>query len=149
MADRSDFETADRLARRRARIWPVLAIFFIAQQTAYFSHAGAGDRTVDHFRVSAWIACSIVLLIALLTGGGWLRRKQVRALLNDEGTRANRALALETGFIAAMTAAIGLYFFSLFEPLGGREAVHLLLSVGIGFAILRFAMLERRGLRGG
>ena len=60
MADRSDFETADRLARRRARIWPVLAIFFIAQQTAYFSHAGAGDRTVDHFRISAWIACSIV-----------------------------------------------------------------------------------------
>jgi hypothetical protein len=148
MTSRTDQEIADRLGRRRARMLPVLAIFFLMQQTAYFSRPDTG-RTVDHFRVSAWIVLSVVMLALLISGGAWFRPASVRALLEDEVTRAHRAKAFETGFIATMVAAIALYFFSLFEPLSGRDAVHLLLSVGIACALLRFGMLERRSHRDG
>lgn len=145
----SDIETAERLGRRRARMAPVLALFFLIQQSAYFANGWEGDRTVDHVRLSAWLAMSIVLLLGLTTGGFWFRSKAVRTLMNDEVTRANQADALKLGFIATMLAGIVLYFITLFEPVGGREAVHLLMTAGIAVALLRFGMLERRALRGG
>jgi len=148
MTSRTDQEMAERLSKRRARMLPVLAIFFLMQQTAYFSQPDTG-RVVDHFRVSAWIAMSVVMLAGLTSGGFWLRPASVRALLDDEVTRAHRAKSMEAGFIAAMVAAIALYFVTLFEPVSGREAIHLLLSVGIACALLRFAMLERRAHRDG
>ena len=49
----SDAEVADRLSRRRARTLPVLAVFFIIQQSAYWSNP-PGERLVDHVRLGAW-----------------------------------------------------------------------------------------------
>jgi hypothetical protein len=46
-----------------------------------------------------------------------------------------------------MAGAILLYVVDLFEPMTGRDAIHLLLTVGIAAALLRFGMLERRALR--
>lgn len=144
----TDIETADRLGRRRARMLPVLAILFLSQQAIYFSD-GDGMRTVDQVKVSAWLVLSVIMLLALTTGGFWFRPAPVRALLDDEGTRANRLEALRIGFLATMAGAISLYFVSLFEPLGGREAIHLLMTIGIATALLRFGYLERRDLRHG
>ncbi|MEO5493147.1 MAG: hypothetical protein ABIR08_03880 [Sphingomonas sp.] len=147
----TDTETADRLVRRRARMMPVLATVFVAQQASYWSgpHVDEGSRMVNHVAVSGWIALSTVLLILLSTGGGWFRSAQVRALANDESTRANRAEGFRVGFLATMVGAIALYVISLFEPVGGREAIHVLMTIGIAAALLRFGMLERRALRDG
>ena len=83
----SNAETAERLNRRRARMLPVLALFVLIQQAAYF---GSGDRlrTVDLVRNSAWIVLVAVILAGLLTGGFWFRSREVRELMNDEVTRA-------------------------------------------------------------
>lgn len=150
MDKRTDVEQAERLTRRRARMSPVLALVFVSQQISYFSTFGVdGSRPVDHVRVSAWLVLSVVLLLILATGGMWFRKASVRALANDESTLANRDNALKWGFVAAMAAGIGLYFVSLFEPLGGREAVHLIMTAGIALALVRFGMLERRSHRDG
>lgn len=150
MVQTEDIESADRLSRRRARMLPVLAILFIVQQASYFSaRIEDGARTVDHVKISAWLVMSVVLLIALMTGGSWFRSKAVRELLNDEVTRANRLEGLRAGFVATMAAAIAMYLLTLFEPVTGREAIHLLMTVGIAAALLRFGQLERRGHRGG
>ena len=147
----TDAETADRLVRRRARMMPALAMLFIAQQASYFSgtRMDEGNRLVNHIAISGWIAMSTVLLFGLATGGGWLRGAHVRALANDESTRANRADALGLGFVATMIGAIALYLLSLFEPLGVREAIHVLITIGLAAALLRFGMLERRALKDG
>jgi hypothetical protein len=147
MPTQTDIETADRLTRRRARMMPVLAIIFIAQQAAYFAEPDAAVRLVDHVKIAAWMLLSIVLLLALATGGFWLKPKGVRALMDDEVTRANRAEAFRLAFFTTMAAAILLYFLSLFETIEGREAVHLLTTVGIATALLRFGYLERRALK--
>ena len=145
----SDIETADRLSRSRARLLLVLAVIFLSQQASYFADAWEGDRTVGHIKIAAWLIFSILLLLVLTTGGFWFKPKAVRALMDDEVTRANRADALKLGFIATMLAGIALYCVSLFEPIGGREAVHLLMTIGIAAALLRFGYLERRALKDG
>jgi heme/copper-type cytochrome/quinol oxidase subunit 2 len=145
-----DIEKADRLSRRRARMLPALAAIFIAQQASFFTAAiEEGGRTVDHVKIGAWLILSIVLLLALTTGGFWLQPRRVRALLDDEVTRANRAEAVKTGFIATMLAAFAVYGLTMVEAVAAPEAIHLIVSIGIAAALLRFGFLERRAHRHG
>jgi hypothetical protein len=139
----SDVDQAERLGRRRARMVPVLAIFFLSQQAAFFADPPT-ERMVDHVRIGAWVLMSAVLLLALYTGGSWFRSPRVRALLNDEPTRANRATAMQWGFIAAIVAAMAVYVFQGVAHLTTREAIHLIVSAGMVAALVRFGMLERR-----
>ena len=143
MVEQTISEQADRLSRRRARVLPVLAIFYLAQQATFFS-SPLGTRPVDHFKIGAWAAISAVLLAALITNGFWLRKPELRAMLNDELSRAHRADALRIGFVLAMIAGIILYVVGTAVPLSDREVIHLIVSVGIGAALIRFGMLERR-----
>lgn len=145
----TDAETADRLVQRRARMIPAMVAIFLAQQASYFSgtRLGEGDRLVDHVAIGGWLALSIVLLLALATGGFWRRSANVRALMNDESTRANRDDAFRVGFLITMAGAIVLYVVSLFEQMSARETIHLVMTIGIAAALLRFGMLERRALR--
>jgi hypothetical protein len=73
----------------------------------------------------------------------------VRALMNDELTRENRRTGYAFGFWAAVGSAIGLYAVALFEPVSGREAVHIVLTAAIAAALMTFGALERRQLRNG
>jgi hypothetical protein len=141
-------EEADRLSRRRARMLPMLALFFVVQQASFFveGSGGAAERAVDHVKLGAWLLLSGVLLAALWTGGFWLRKREVRALMDDEITRSHRAAALSVGFLVAMLAAIGLYLLDMFEPITSRMAIHLIVTAGIAAALLRFGLLERRAL---
>jgi hypothetical protein len=150
MVHSDEVESADRLSRRRARLFPVLAMLFIVQQASYFSaRIEDGTRTVDHVKIGAWLVMSIALLLALMTGGSWFRSRRIRDLLNDEVTRANRLDGLRFGFIATMAAGIAMYFVAMFEPVTGRDAIHLLMTVGIAAALIRFGQLERRAHRDG
>lgn len=146
----SNVEIADRLSRRRARMLPMFAVIFLTQQASYFSgRVEDGTRMVDHVKIAAWLALSIVLLLVLTTGGFWRRSKEVRALLDDDITRANRMDALRIGFLATMAAGIALYFVTLFEAIGARDTIHIMMSFGIAAALLRFGYLERRAHRDG
>jgi hypothetical protein len=149
MSTQSDIEAADRLTRRRALMLPVLALIFVTQQISYFAEAGAPVRMVDHVKVGAWLVLSAVLLLALATGGFWLKPKAVRALMEDEVTRANRAESFRIGFLVTMVAGIGLYFLDQLSPMRGRETVHILVTIGIATALIVFGALERRTLRDG
>jgi hypothetical protein len=148
MNQRSISERADYLSRRRARALPFLAILYFMQQTTYFrSTATAHPRSVDHVWVSAWVVLSLIILAALVTKGFWLQPKEVRNLIDDESSRANRLEGLRFGFIFAVLAAIVLYFMDQFWPMTAREAIHIILSLGLGAALMRFGMLERRAHR--
>jgi hypothetical protein len=149
MNGRTISEKAEALNRRRARALPALAVIFLAQQASYLSMPEHSDRAVDHVKIGAWLLLSIVLLAGLATGGGWFRSREVRTLLNDESTRAHRQTGYVYGFWAAMGTALGLYVVNMFEPVTGREAVHIIVTVAVATALLNFGMLERRALRDG
>jgi len=150
MNERSISERADFLSRRRARSLPALAVIYFTQQVTFFSALGNGpDRDVDHFKIGAWVVLSIVLLLALVTKGFWFQPKEIRNLIDDEGTRANRLEAMRVGFLFACFAALAAYFLAEFQPLTVGEASHLVLSFGLGAALIRFGILERRAHRDG
>jgi hypothetical protein len=144
----ADVERAERLGRQRARMMPFLAVIFITQQASFFTaRIEEGTRAVDHVRVGAWLVLSTVLLLGIATGGGWIQSREVRRLLNDEVTRANRAVAMQLGFVAAMVTAIAVYLIVQFEPVSAAETIHLVVTIGIAAALLRFGQLERRAHR--
>ena len=142
-------ERADRLSKRRARVLPALAVIFLAQQASYLNMPAQADRPVDQVKISAWLLLSIVLLVGLGTNGAWFRPRAVRELINDESTRAHRQAGLVYGFWAAMASAIALYVINMFEPVSGRDAIHVIVSLAIASALIRFGMLERRALQEG
>jgi hypothetical protein len=148
MTETEVVEKAERLGRRRARIFAVQAIIFISWQGLFFSRAPVEPmRAVDTVKISAWFVWVLVLLLMLATGGNLLRGRAVRALLNDELTRRNRGQAYIAGFWAAAISAIGLYLIDLFDVVTAREAIHAILSCAIAAALITFAARERRALR--
>ncbi|HYJ30148.1 MAG TPA: hypothetical protein VEW25_07400 [Allosphingosinicella sp.] len=150
MAQISDVEMADRLSRRRSRVIPLLALLFISGQAMYFGNVVAEPmRNVDAVRIGAWLVWALALLLLLATGGGLFRSKSVRALMEDDVTVENRRRGIAFGFWTAMLTAVALYPLSMVEDLSAREAIHIILTFGIGAALLRFAVLERRALRDG
>jgi hypothetical protein len=149
MSEISNVEKAERLSSRRARMLPFLAVIYISQQATFFTDDALEGRSVDHVKIGAWLVLSLVMLLALATNGFWFQSAEVRALVNDESTKANRADAMTTGFIFAMLGGMVLYFLNQFEPVTAREAIHVILSLGLGAALVRFGMLERRAHRDG
>jgi fucose 4-O-acetylase-like acetyltransferase len=143
----SNAETAEKLNRRRTRMIPVFALFVLIQQASFF---GTGDRLrpVDLVRNTGWMMLAAVILAGLVTGGFWFRSREVRELMNDEVTKANRASALTWGFTMAISAAIVLFALESFAPGGAttREVIHIITSAGLVTALLRFGFLERRAL---
>jgi hypothetical protein len=145
----ADHEVAERLTRSRARKIPVLVLLLASQQVTYFSMVNfeAAASGADLLRLAGWLVMSLLLLVYLATGGGIFRRAHVRALLNDETTRAHRASAYSAGFWVAMIFCFLLFGASMYEPVDARTAVHIIMTASIGVALLRFAVLERRALR--
>ena len=141
-------EKADFLSKRRARMLPALAVIFLSQQATFFSQmTGGGHVSAEKAKISAWLVLSVVLLLGPSTKGFWLESKEVRNLVDDENTRANRNEAMRWGFLFAMASAIGVYVLTMFDTVTGREAVHIVLSFGIAAALLRWGVLERRAHR--
>jgi len=137
-------EKAEYLGKRRARMLPALAIIYITQQASYITlQQDAAHRAVNDAKISAWLALSIILLLALSAKWFWFERKEVRDLLDDENTRANRSDGMRFGFIFAMLTCIVIYFITMFEPVNGRDVVHIVMSDGLGAALIRWGWLER------
>ncbi len=144
MTEASDVELAHGIGRRRARLFAVQSVLFISWQALFFSGPAEDPlRTVSAVKISAWFVWALVLLLLLATGGGF-RHRRLRGLLNDELTRQNRTKGYVTGFWVAAATCIALYLVGMFDPVSGREAIHIILSAGIGAALLTFALLERR-----
>lgn len=142
----SDVERADQISRRRARMLPALAAAFLAGQPIFLARRGLLSAEV---RDVAWLAWAIALLVALAVSGGLFAGAAVRGLVEDEAGRAHRRSGYVAGFWAAMVATVALYAVSLVANLKAPETVHLILTVAVAAALIRFGLLELRAHRVG
>ena len=141
---------AERAQRRRNRmLWLAPMLFFIWQGVFFSRYASpnAPLRTVEIVSLSSHLFLGAVLLFLLASGGGWRYGKAVRALLDDESTRAHRGQAYTAGFWALTVCVSALYAAAPFVRLKVGEIAHILLSVAVVVPALRFVMLERRADR--
>jgi heme/copper-type cytochrome/quinol oxidase subunit 2 len=140
--DIEEVEAADRMGRKRSQIFFVLALVFFAGQSAYFASSPATRDS--HARVGAWLILVILILLLLATGGFLLRGHKVRDLLNDETSRLNRLASQALGFWVTIITALVIYVESIFEPVSLNEGVHIIVTLGVGAALISFAVRERK-----
>jgi small-conductance mechanosensitive channel len=69
--------------------------------------------------------------------------------MNDESTREHRRTALVTGFWFTLAAAVALAIASPYLPISASETAQLIVTVALTVALVVFATLERRALKGG
>ena len=145
MHDVHDVEEAERMGRARSRIFFVLAIVFFAGQSLYFT---SSPLTRDsHAKVGAWLILVVLILMLLATGGFLFRGRKVRDLLNDETSRLNRLASQALGFWVTIITALVVYVESIFDPLSLNEGLHIIVTLGVGAALISFAVRERRAHR--
>jgi hypothetical protein len=140
-------ERLEELQRKRTRLTFFQGIMFVIWQANFLvldDKVTPAREAVSRVKIGSYLVWAVLLLAFLATGGNWWLSRQVRAILNDEVTRAHRQRATAMGFFAAMGTALGCYVVTLFEPVSGPEAIHTILSIGIATALLTFAVLERR-----
>ena len=139
-------ELADRLVIKRARIAQTFGIIFIALMVTTPHDDHLLDRP-EALHLGAWFAWAVILLLFLATGGGLLRGRRVRALMNDETTRQHRLRALAVGFWAAIGTALFMYGLSFIGPMSVSEATRLIISFSVGSALIQFGSLEKKALK--
>jgi uncharacterized membrane-anchored protein len=135
-------EKAERLGRSRSRVFLVLGLVFLAQQGAYLASPAAVRGSA--LQVGAWFILVLLMLLLIGTGGFLLKGRKVWDLLNDETSRSNRAASQALGFWATIVTSLIVYVDSMFEPVSLNEALHIIVSIGVGAALISFAARERK-----
>jgi len=138
----SDIDKAERIARARALIMAIAALVLLIQAVL-----GVGDEASSMtpvLRNATWGVMILFWLIILATGGGLRLGRNLRSLINDEVSFANRSLALQTGFWAAMLVGLIVYFASLYTTISVREGLRIVTDLSIAAALIRYAWLETR-----
>lgn len=136
-------ERAEQLSAKRSRILIAVSFIYITQQFSYF-HQDQSGRAVDTAQVLGWVLLSVVMLGVLLTNGNWFLSKELRVLLDDEVTQANRARATRAALTAAMVGGFALYAFAPSLDWGVRETVHAIVSIGLAAGFIALAFFEKR-----
>jgi hypothetical protein len=143
----STVETADRYSRKRAIIVAAAAIVFLGVQFLAPAFFGGGPEATHRVQRYMWFVNAAVLLLALVTGGGLMNSRPIRALVNDDVSRGNYRTSVVAGYWVAMIVAMALYALPGFAAFSAREAVYAIVTSSIGVALLAFAWLEYRAHR--
>lgn len=140
-------EKAEKLGRFRAQLLLLNGGMLVAMQVIYFADLHWPHHHSDlqaWLTLGAWTFLVLAMLAVLLTGGGYGYGKEVRALVNDESAMANRDAALRLGFATANFAALFIFLLSHLHRVNGQFAAHVIITVSLASALIRFGLLEHK-----
>lgn len=126
-------DRAERLSRIRSVVAVTLGTVLIATQQQRMD-GGAGPF--------GWVLTGLIMAAFLLWASGLFRRPAVCGILNDEGSALNRRRALTIGFWNMLTTAIVCYALSYVKEYGPRDAIQIIISVGMSSALISFGLWE-------
>lgn len=132
-------ERAERLSKHRAIAAIVMGTVLAATQTQRMDASGAGPIT--------WIITGVVVAIFLLWASGLFRNTALRGILNDEGSDVSRRRSLMIGFWNMLATAVVCYILTYVKDYGPRDAIQIIMSVGICSALISFGVAERVSAR--
>ena len=128
-------EQAERLSKHRAIAAIVMGVALGVTQTQRMDASGAGSVT--------WIVTGIVVAIFLVWASGIFRNAALRGILNDEGSDVNRRRSLMIGFWNMLATAVICYILTYVRNYGPRDAIQIIMTVGICSALISFGVAER------
>ena len=138
-----DPDARGRVRRGRIRAGAIVLLLITLQLLSLSSPIQEGAaRLVDIVRLAAFCLLVLVLALRSTTAFSFFGRSPE---LDDELSRANRAAAAKTGYLAAMFGGVAALVASLFVSLSVLEILPLVLLLGAFAAAIRFARLEKRG----
>jgi len=148
MQSKSIVDRADEISRKRAIAVAIAAAVFLIIQVVTRPVFNNEPETGAHLsRIIMWAVNAVALLLLLYTGGGLANKSEIRALVNDEVTRAHSKSAVGIGYWVAMIVAMALYGFAGDNNFTAREAIYLIVTPSVAIALLTFSWLELRAHR--
>lgn len=135
-------------SRQRRVLLMIMASAFLVWQVPgmdFFAAVAAGERGLAGIVSALGFVVWAAALVYLLASGRRMVRTTAatRAALEDELVRANRARAFQVGYVVAVATAAGCFLASLFWPLTGTDAAHLVLVASVVAPLYAFVVLER------
>lgn len=141
-----NFKIAEQFDSRRALVAPFLgALILTLQQGIMFAWSWNSTEFGALFQVAVWLVFAIIMLLLLLTGGGWFIPSKARAIANDEPSQINRQRAIKIGFVVSVITCFLVVAISPFDPLPAQRAAHMIASMGLGTAFAALGMGELFG----
>ena len=120
-------------------VWQVPAMDFFARVSGAAQPVLTGLSLAGVLVWAAWLLYLLVRWRPLLLRGD----ARVTAALEDELVRANRAKSFSIGYFVALAVAALMFALSLFLPVTGTDAAHVVLVVTVVAPIYAFVVLER------
>ena len=141
-------ETEKRSSLRRLVMMVMASAFLVWQvPTMDFFDRVASDASVAArlLSISGFVVCAVALFLWVMLGRIAARgaSASVASALEDELVKLNRSRAVLTGYAVAIFMSAVIFGVSLFQPVTGREASHLILVVAIVTPIYAFVFLDR------
>ena len=149
MTPTDTIELAHSISRRRVLCISLAAFGFLGVQLIVHPVFRTDGYAASGWRAYAWAFNAFLLLLLILPIGGAKWGPRVRALVNDEISRANAHTAARWGFWLAMVIALGIYVVGPARALTAREGAYLIVTPTTIVVLLAFAWLESRALRDG
>jgi hypothetical protein len=136
----SDVERAEQVSQQRAMVFYLLAGVLVL---SVMLSGDAGERPL---RLLPWLA-TVALGAANLWTVGLVRSRRLKALLNDESTRAHRSAAMTAGFVAAMLSGCIVTVVAALVPMSAVLVGKVVLTATLAAALSCFATVELRAGR--
>lgn len=135
----SELDRAESFAQRRSIAAMILGTILIVTQGQRMDDGGGGSIS--------WALTGLVVLLFLLWSSGVLRKSAFRDFLNDESAELNRKRSLIIGFWNMIGAAIVCYILTFIKDFGPRDAIQVIMAVGISSSLISFGVWERVAMR--
>ena len=104
----------------------------------------------NSFDPSPFMTAGFFILCAVgLYSGNWLIKREFRAAVNDELTRALRGRALAAGYLFAMCLLAGAFVTIMVTQVNAAQLLLWLMFAGVAVPVLYFLFLDWRASRGG
>lgn len=131
-------DRAERLARQRSVAAVVMGTILIVTQ---------GQRMDGGAGPIGWALTGVVIAIFLLWASGIFRGTALRGILNDESSDVSRRRSLMIAFWNMIATAIVCYALTYVKDYGPRDAIQIIMTVGISSALISFGVSERVSMR--
>ncbi|RYY25375.1 MAG: hypothetical protein EOP62_13960 [Sphingomonadales bacterium] len=126
---------AERLAKWRAIYAVAMGTALMVTQGQRMDDGGAGPVS--------WIVTGLIIGAFLVWASGVFRGSLLRDMLNDESSDLNRRRSLMIGFWNMQATAVVCYGLTFLKDYGPRDAIQLMMTVGISSALISFGVSER------